>query len=164
MNVVTKRPFEVRGWHVLAMLLAFFALVIAVNVAFAVLALRSFPGEDVRRSYLQGLQYNDTLAERRAQAALGWRIEVGQRAGALEVFANNRNGEPLDRLTVQGELQRRADARFDRSLTFEHVGAGRYVARVEDLAPGAWRLRARAEDGQGEALDFESELIWAKQR
>ena len=87
--------FQVRGWHVLTALLAFFGAIIAVNIAFAVIAVRSFPGEDVRRSYVQGLQYNDTLAERRVQQALGWQASAdlrhdGEEAVAAEVHATVR--------------------------------------------------------------------------
>ena len=162
--MIAKRPFEVRGWHVLAMLLAFFGAIIAVNVGFAIVAVRSFPGEDVRRSYLQGLRYNDTLAERRAQAALGWRASATLKERArlvlVEVSLTARDGRPLTALTLNGALQRPTDARLDRELAFEQKAPGHYVARVDDLPPGAWRLRARAEDAQGDGLDFESELTW----
>jgi hypothetical protein len=48
----------------MAMLLTFFGVVIGVDVAFSVLAVRTFPGEDIRNSYVQGNHYNETLAER----------------------------------------------------------------------------------------------------
>ena len=160
----TRRPFEVRGWHVLAALLGFFAIVIAVNVGFAVIAVRSFPGEDVRRSYLQGLTYNDTIAARRAQAALGWgastHIEGDAESATIVVDLRSRAGEPIHAAVVTGVLRWPADAKRDRSLAFENAGRGRYVASAGDLAPGRWQLRANAEDASGGALDFESELTW----
>ncbi len=64
------------AWHVLAAMLAFFGASSPSMSAFAAIAVRSFPGEDVRRSYLQGLHTTDTLAERRTQAALGWRASA----------------------------------------------------------------------------------------
>lgn len=154
--------FEIRGWHVLAVILAFFAAIIAVNVTFAVYAVRSFPGEDVRRSYLQGLRYNDTLAERRAQAALGWRAVALLReepAGALLEVRLTARDAAIDGATLSGALEWPTSSQFDRSLNFEPLGGGRYVARLGDLTPGRWRLRARAESTAG-ALDFESELTW----
>jgi nitrogen fixation protein FixH len=156
--------FVLRGWHVLAAMLAFFAAIIAVNVAFAVVAVRSFPGEDVRRSYLQGLNYNDTIAARRAQAALGWQANAVVRAGRegvyLEVDLRDRAGAPVNGATLAGELRWPTDARLDRALTFEASGAGRYVARLGVLGEGRWRLRAHAADAAGGALDFEAELQW----
>jgi len=164
MKVRTERGYVVRGWHVLAAMLAFFGAVIAVNVAFAVIAVRSFPGEDVRRSYLQGLNYNATLAERRAQAALGWQAAAELRAegnaASVVVELRNRDGAPIEGATVEGELTWRTATRFDRALTFAPLGEGRYAARAEGLRPGQWRLRARAARAGGGALDFEADLTW----
>ena len=155
--------FRIRGWHVLAAVLAFFGAVIAVNAAFVVVAVGSFPGEDVRRSYLQGLRFNDTLAERRAQSALGWRAEAGFGAGGVEVSLRDANGVPIEGATIEATLQRPTQAALDRPLTFTSVGAGRYVAPVEALETGRWRLRAQAERDDG-ALDFEAELTWTASR
>lgn len=155
---------QIKGWHVLAAMLSFFGAVIAVNVIFMVFAFNSFPGEDVRRSYLQGLAYNDTLAERQAQAALGWRAAAELRpsiTGAeLIVIMRDRDGAPLDRLTLSGELRRPADDSMDRALEFVSRGDGAYAAALGELPPGDWRLRARATDSDSGALDFESELPW----
>lgn len=155
--------FEVRGWHVLALILAFFATIIAVNITFAIYAVRSFPGEDVRRSYLQGLHYNDTLAERRAQAAQGWRAGALLRrdaAGALlEVRLTSRDESAIDDASLTGALEWPTNSQFDRALTFESLGEGRYVARLGELTRGRWRLRAKARSPTG-ALDLESELTW----
>jgi nitrogen fixation protein FixH len=163
----TATGFRVRGWHVLAMMLAFFGAVIAVNVVFAVLAVQSFPGEDVRRSYLQGIRYNDKLEQRREQAALGWQASAELAPGAagavLEVMLRDRDGAPIDGATFAGELQRPTTDSFDRGVTFEAIGGGRYIAHLGDLQPGRWRLRAHAERDTG-SLDFEAELTWASPR
>jgi nitrogen fixation protein FixH len=168
MTRIEPAGFVLRGHHVLLGMLAFFAAVIAVNVSFAVIAVRSFPGEDVRRSYLQGLNYNETIAERRAQAALGWRADAvlaGSGPDATVVVnLSTRTGAPLNGATLSGELRWPADARRDQTLAFTRQGDGRYAASVGALAAGRWRLRARAADANGEALDFESELTWQPSR
>ena len=160
---VNAKPFELRGWHVLAMLLLFFGAIIGVNVAFAVAAVSTFPGEDVQRSYIQGLHYNQTLAERRAQAQLGWRAGAELTGGPADaqvvVTLHDRAGAPLDSAQVTGELERPTDSRFDHPLRFVRTGPGAYTADATRLLPGRWRLRARATSG-AEALDFESELQW----
>lgn len=167
MKVQAAHGFVLRGWHVLVMMLAFFGAVIAVNVVFAVVAVQSFPGEDVRRSYLQGINYNDTLAERRAQAAAGWRAEtaLSDEGGEtiLKVRLLTRQGSPIENANLAGELRWPTDSRRDRVLTFHPVDGGLYVARLGALPAGDWRLRARAEAGGG-ALNFESELAWTPQR
>jgi nitrogen fixation protein FixH len=168
MSASVRRPFELRGIHVLLVMLAFFAAIIAVNIAFAVAAVRSFPGEDVRHSYLQGLRYNDTLAERHAQAALGWRVtaalnHVGD-AAMVEVTLAGRDGRPITGAVVVGELERPTDSRLDHALAFSAAGDGRYSARLSELAPGRWRLRAHAMAVSGDVLDFNSELTWRASR
>lgn len=160
---MTTARFELRGWHVLVTIVAFFAAIIAVNVTFAIYAVRSFPGEDVSHSYLQGLHYNDTLAERREQAELGWRASTELRGDAhnaiLEVVLTTRDAQAIDGATLSGELEWPANAQRDHALTFEAAGEGRYVAHIGALPPGLWRLRAHAQSGSG-ALEFESELAW----
>jgi nitrogen fixation protein FixH len=159
-----SKRFEVRGVHVLVAMLLFFGAVIGVNVAFAVAAIGSFPGEDVRRSYLQGLSYNDTLATRRTQAAQGWRATAALRqtehGALLEVIMRDANGAPINGLETQGALRWPSAERLDRALDFESAGEGRYVARLGVLHAGRWILRARAADPDRGALDFEAELTW----
>lgn len=148
-NPATRQPaFILRGRHVLLVVLLFFGTVIAVNTLFVVLALRTFPGEDVPRSFLQGLRFNETLAARRAQRALGWRasIEAVQGAGTETLFhlrLVDRTGAPINSATLTGQLRRPADTRFDRPLTFEPLGSGLYVARAGVLARGIWEVEAR---------------------
>jgi len=163
-----KPMFQVRGAHVLAMMLLFFGTVIAVNVAFIMAAVQSFPGEDVRRSYLQGLNYNDTLAERRAQTLQGWNAHAAlvERGGAaqLEVRLVDADGVPIEHAAISGELRWPTDARRDHTLAFEPRGNGIYAAQLEGLQQGRWLLRARAERGEASALDFEAELTWPSMR
>ena len=68
---------ELKGWHVLLIMLAFFGVMFSGNGVFLFHAITSFPGEDVKKSYVQGLSFNDTLADRAAQAELGWLAEAG---------------------------------------------------------------------------------------
>ena len=47
---------KLTGWHVLWIMLGFFGLMFTVNGIFLYHAITSFPGEDVKKSYLQGLE------------------------------------------------------------------------------------------------------------
>lgn len=161
-------PMKLRGSHVLIMLLLFFGAVIAINVGFGVMAVRTFPGEDERRSYTQGLHYNQTLAERREQAALGWRAQgelTPFRDGAeVRVRLADAQARPLDGLTVEGVLRWPPNVAGDQQLAFRGEGEGLYVAQLASLPPGRWDLRARAHDARGGSLDFEAELTWPSTR
>jgi len=67
----------IRGIHVFWWIGSLFALVIAVNTFFVVRAVGTFPGEQVKNSYVLGLDYNRQLARREAQLKLGWTAEAG---------------------------------------------------------------------------------------
>lgn len=156
------RPI-VTGKHVLLAMLAFFATVIAVNGAFITLALRSFPGEDAKRSYLQGLAYNETLVERRAERALGWRAEVAFSTTAqgpvLEAYVRDSDDHAIDGLRIEGILRRPAESAHDIALTFSPQGQGRYVASISNLPPGVWDLRATARRGE-QHFSFTRRQTW----
>ncbi len=155
------------GGNVLAMMLAFFATVIAVNGAFIYFALHSFPGEDVRRSYLQGLNYNETLADRRAQAALHWRAEAriadGGAHDLVEARFFDQDGRPLDGLSIEGVIRRPADAQDDHALAFAARGGGLYFAEAPPLADGVWDLRATARRGDVQ-FSFTRRQMWRRSR
>jgi len=154
-----EKPFELTGRHVLFAVIAFFGIIIAVNFVFVKLAVQSFPGEQVEKSYYQGLNYNETLAEKARQAELGWRFQLvngtaGAGAGApLEVILLNREGRPVVDAVLEGELARPTSDEGLQQLGFTHLGEGRYRSDVEGLAPGAWDLTLKArEEVEGEIM------------
>ncbi|MEM9170098.1 MAG: FixH family protein [Pseudomonadota bacterium] len=151
------RPWT--GRHVLFALLAFFAVIIAVNAVFLTVAIRSFPGEQEKKSYLQGLNYNDVLERRAAQEALGWSVRIDEAAvdgarGAVTLVFSSADGAPLSGLSVTGSLGRLVDDETDRVLTFSLVGPGTYRGVIDDAAPGAWSLQATATGAGGERFDI----------
>lgn len=164
----TSSTFTVRGGHVLAGLILFFAAIIAINVAFAVAAVRTFPGEDERRSYTQGLHYNATLAERRHEAAIGWQARTEltptQSGARLIVRLADRAGAPVEGASLEGVLRWPPNESGDRQLVFVSQGGGVYAADIAALSPGRWDLRARAHDPGNRSLTFESELTWPSTR
>lgn len=136
--------FKVRGWHVLAAMVGFFSIIFAVNIVFITLALGSFPGEEERRSYMQGLAYNEVIDERRAQANLGWRAAANLVDDRVLIRVTDASDGPVTGLALEGALQHPADMEFDRALRFTEVRAGVYAAPVEDLPDGRWILSAQA--------------------
>ena len=65
-----KGSFKITGWHVLFSVIAFFGVITAVNAVMISYAVKSFPGEDQKKSYMQGLQYNKVLEEKKLQEQL----------------------------------------------------------------------------------------------
>lgn len=125
-----KRERELTGRHVLFILLAFFGVMIAVNAYFTVVAVSSFRGEDVPRSYRQGLEYNQTLEARAAQAKLGWTVTTNrvEKDGGhwLLVQVQNKDGNPVFAADLTATLRHRTDTALDQSLHLTPDGPGRY--------------------------------------
>lgn len=113
-----------RGIHVLAWLLGMFAVMVAVNTVFVISAVRSFPGEQVKNSYVLGLDYNREVERKRAQDKLGWTSEAGLvHADGPRIVVRMQDAEqrPVTGLALSASL---------------HV-AGQAGAVAVDLAEGA---------------------------
>ena len=139
---------ELKGWHVLVIILGFFGITIAVNIALAIYAIDTFSGEDVPTPYVRGLEYNRTLEARAAQESLGWTASIeaaGEKSGAaISVRIEDRNGQTKSALTVEATLRRPTDAHFDRTIDLVPAGGGYYKAVASGLAPGAWDVIVHA--------------------
>jgi nitrogen fixation protein FixH len=151
---------EVRGRHVLAGMVLFFAVIFAVDGAFMYFAIRTFPGQTVDNPYEAGLAYNRTLEVRRAQAALGWRAEVEPgEAGVIDVAFRDREGRPVTGLDLSAKLERPATEAGRIEPAFHEVGPGLYRTST-GAAPGGWDLTVSAADKAGRSFGFEHRLVW----
>lgn len=129
-----------RGWHVLVMILVFFGVTIGVNATFITLALRTFPGEDVPRSYVQGINYNDTLEARRRQVELGWTASFNAVDGRLVLAVADAEDRPVPGLSLSGEMVH-PDTTTACPLVFAEGQDGLYRAQLECETAGRWRVR-----------------------
>ncbi|GLS01500.1 nitrogen fixation protein FixH [Brevundimonas denitrificans] len=151
-------PFTVKGWHVAAGVVAFFALVIGVDAAFLTLAYRTHPGQVAPRPYETGLIYNAELERQRAQEALGWRAAVEARPDGVTVLLQDRNGQPLSGLRVTATLLRPATEQGRTVLTLTEAAPGRYAGDRAGLS-GVWDTRVDAAGG-GHSFVAERRLTW----
>ena len=147
---------ELKGRHVLYWMLAFFGVIFAVNGVFLYQAITSFPGEDVKKSYVQGLQYNQTLAARAAQTELGWRAEAGLDGNIIIFRLADHAGTPISGRPIIAELRRTTSQAEDKVLTFTPREAGEYAA-AHDLEPGLWQLRIKVLDHAAQTTVFTAE-------
>lgn len=153
-----KPPFAVKGWHVAAGVVAFFALVISVDAAFLVTAYRTHPGQVAPRPYEAGLIYNAELERLRVQDALGWRAGAEARPNGLAVLMQDRDGRPLTGLKVSATLQRPATEQGRAEVALTEEAPGRYG--VDRALSGAWDARIEAVDGAGRSFIAERRLTW----
>jgi len=158
-HVATEPGFRIKGWHVLLGFVAFFGVVIAVDTAFIIMSVRSFPGQVSVTPYEDGLLYDRKLAQIATQERLGWRAGAAAEPDAVVLEMRDQAGAPLTGLDVTGKLERPATEAGRRTLRFQEVSAGRYVAQPGRLA-GAWDLTAIAQGTQGERFEAERRLTW----
>jgi nitrogen fixation protein FixH len=153
------RGFRIKGWHVLAAFVAFFAIVIAVDTGFVIMSIRSFPGQVSVTPYEDGLVYDRKLAQLAAQARLGWRATAAAEPDAVIVEMRDADGHPLKRLALSGKLERPATEAGRLTLQFHETSPGRYVAHPGRLS-GTWDLTAVATGPVGERFEAERRLAW----
>jgi nitrogen fixation protein FixH len=130
----------------------FFLVVMAPNAVMIWFAFTSWTGLTAEHSYQQGLAYNDTLAAARAQAALGWQVEIAfaePAAGRLgmELALADRYGNPLENAVVSAALVRPTQEGYDTTVALERRLANHYGAEVVLPLAGQWDARFTVEVG-----------------
>jgi len=139
---------------VLAMLIAFFGIVIGVNVTMAKLAIKTLPGTDVDSAYTASLGYEKEILAARDQSARNWKVDahierLAGGAALLQVEARDRDGRPVTGLKFQGRFERPTDKRADLAIALAEVGIGIYRGRLDAVAPGQWDLVLEGDNASG---------------
>jgi nitrogen fixation protein FixH len=138
-----KAARPLTGRMVLAMLLGFFGLVIAVNLFMVREAISTFGGVDTPSSYQAGLNFKAEEAAAAAQDALHWRVDARLAAAeggeAITVTARDADGKPLSGFAITAHFAHPADERHDVTAALQETDPGSYrgIAVVE---PGQWAL------------------------
>lgn len=139
--------FSLKGWHVLLIVVGFFAVVVGVNVGFVTMALRTFPGEVSATPYEDGIAYNARLARMAAQESLGWRAVLATDAAHMVMLRLlDRDNRPLTRLGVTAALERPATESGRKVVALTETAPGVYQLPTADLH-GVWDLTFTARDG-----------------
>jgi nitrogen fixation protein FixH len=157
MSTSKPQPREFTGKHMLLSMLAFFGVIVAVNLTMAVFASTSWTGLVVKNSYVASQAFNRELEAAKAQAALGWSGDIIYTDGAIELSLLDKLGAPvfLDQVVVQ--VGRPAFEQSDHKLAMVNQGNGVY--RAEDaLEPGVWQVSIRGASNQG-AYRLDTRLV-----
>lgn len=137
------------GWHFTAIIVAFFGVVIAVNLTMAVFATRTFGGVVVKNSYVASQKYNGWLAAARRQQKLAWTIEP-----ALDEQRRVTIALSIDGANVSGYARHPLGREPDVPLTF--VTRGNRSRAVNALPPGRWNIHLLVRRGESEARLIET--------
>ncbi|WP_417808714.1 FixH family protein [Thioclava sp.] len=132
------------GRKVLLIAVSAFGVIITVNLVMAWNAISSFPGLEVKNSYVASQVFDKN---RVAQEALGWVVEPEYSDGKLSLVIRDKSGLPAKVASLKAVVGRTTHMRDDITPTFDYVG-GIFVTPLQ-LAPGAWliHLDAQAADG-----------------
>lgn len=140
------------GKYFLMIFVGAFGVIIAVNFTMAWNAVATFPGVEVKNSYVASQSFDK---RRNAQEALGWDVSARAKGGLLILSITDENGKPVQVGKLDAVLGRATHVKDDRSPNFQFDGKA-YVAR-EELAPGNWNIRMNATALDG--TPFEQRVI-----
>lgn len=147
---MAERKFT--GKHAAALFIGAFGVIISVNIALAVNAVRTFPGLEVKNSYVASQQFD---AKREAQLALGWSVLATARDGKVYLSITDKMGKAVQVKDLKAVIGRATHVKDDVEPNFVFNGQD-YVAAAQ-LGAGNWniRMQAKADDG----TDFTQRVI-----
>ncbi|PQM26242.1 hypothetical protein CVO77_14340 [Sphingopyxis lindanitolerans] len=143
-----RKPFT--GRHAAMILIAFFGVVISVNIVMASFALSTFGGTVVDNSYVASQHYNEWLARADAQDRLGWdkRVEVDESRHVRLIV--RKDGAPVEGLRTVATLRHPLGRAPARAMRFVPAADGG-LRSVEALPAGRWQIDLAVHRGADEA-------------
>lgn len=133
------------GWHMTAILIAFFGVVIAVNVLLAVEARRTFGGAISENGYVASQNYNRWIRESEAQDRLGWTAQATMQGDRLLVEIGG-----VDQATVSVIARHPLGLAPERSIAMRALGAREFISS-EAMPVGRWKLHIDIAKGEDRA-------------
>ncbi len=132
----------------------FFAVVFGANGIMLFFALDSWTGLSTENAFQEGLAYNDRIAERDRQAALGWQVSfdaVPDRPGhvVFDIRVDDDRGVPVTTAAVTVSLTRPTHEGYDSTATLTHMGGGRYGGEADLSLPGQWDVELTIQEPRG---------------
>ena len=134
-------PKKFTGYHAAAMIVAFFAVVVAVNLVMARFAVSTFSGTLVDNSYVASQNYNKWLEEARKQQAHGWTASpVTRLEDKIAMTVRNANDIALQDAEISAIAEHPVGRADPITLDFVQDPSGTYISR-DSLPEGRWKLR-----------------------
>lgn len=131
----TSKPFT--GWHMLVILVAFFGVVIAVNVTMATYASTSWSGLISKDTYVASQDFNVEAAKARGWAAEGFKGVFNVDADTLEYSLTGPAAKIDGLMEIFAFFSRPVGDKQDVAIKLARVGNGLFAAKHQ-LAAGQW--------------------------
>jgi nitrogen fixation protein FixH len=138
------QPGQITGLMVLGFMIAFFAIIVGVNVFMAHAAISTFGGVETASSYHAGQMFERDVAMAKAQDAQHWQVDAKLTRAAdgttlIDITAHDGAGAPVSGVAASAQFARPTNRRLDRTITVGQTGPGHFVGNT-DLAAGQWDL------------------------
>lgn len=127
------------GRHMLAIMIAFFGTIVAVNLTMASFATRTFGGTVVDNSYVAGQKFNGWLAAARTQEKLGWQTQVALDAERHVIVAVSKDEQTVAGVIATGTARHPLGREADIALSFR-MGDQGVLQSDKPLPAGRWML------------------------
>jgi nitrogen fixation protein FixH len=143
----------------LIIMVAFFGVVIGVNVTLAVLAAGSWTGLVVKNSYVASQEFQEKLDALQAQEALGWTPELAVDADRARLTVTDAAGRPVDLgADVELHFNRPIGDGEDQTLQMSRAVDGSYTAAAT-LRTGAWDAVVLAPGTSAGAFEMHQRIV-----
>jgi nitrogen fixation protein FixH len=161
-NSTAASEWRVTGRFVFTVLIAFFGVIIAVNVTMAVFASRTWTGLVVENGYVASQHFNSDLQQLRRQEELGWDQHLAvNSAGYLVVEFTRRDGSPISRLAVTANARRPVGDHDDALLGLIETRPGQYESQAT-LGAGRWLVDVTARKSESETMRMIHDIMVAE--
>jgi nitrogen fixation protein FixH len=158
-----QREKRFTGRQFLAIMLASFVLVTAVNGLMIWYALSTWSGLVSDSAFAEGLGFDRVLAASRAEAALGWKGTIAyEPSGRIVFHLVDASGQPLSRMGVSMVMLRPTREGFDRTAALLETAPGRYEAGIHAPLSGVWDVRVVVASGGQTRFHAEQRILVAQ--
>ena len=136
-----KSVHRFTGYHATAIIVAFFAVVVGVNMVMARFALSTFGGTVVDNSYVASQKYNDWLEQARDQRAHGWTVSPVVRSGQkARLNISGADGDALQDLIITAVAEHPVGRTEPFAIAFAELRPGEFES-IQTIPEGRWKLK-----------------------
>lgn len=143
MDRATGKQFT--GRHMLAIMFAFFGVIIAVNITMAVKANTTWTGFVVKNTYIASQEFNSRAQEGRKQTALNWTSSLEIADGQVRYSLVDTAGSPVILSGGSVNFKRPSNDREDMTVALAVEGTS--LNGVATVADGVWIIEVLADAG-----------------
>ncbi len=157
MTAETHKAFTFTGWHMLAIMLAFFGTIITVNFTMAYFATSTWSGLVVKNTYVASQEFNGKTAAIKEMLATGIAGDLSVDTKGMRYRLTLPNDVPVVADSVLAHFKRPVGEHQDFELVMTPAGDGLYLAETAVL-PGSWIVEIKATKG-GKMIMHEAKRV-----